>query len=125
MTGILLPMHCQLHPNMGNKMSNVHSTQRINIDLLKTEQLSSTRPGPSEYLANGYSTASSYMGGWGNIIRAIDVFSRYLFAYQVTRITATAVARIIMDSLSKDKYLSTTKITDMVTQFNSQITKQK
>ena len=62
--------------------------------------------------------------GYDNIITAIDVFSRYLFPYSVTRITAPAVARIIMDVSCKHTYLPTTIITDMGTQFNSQVTKE-
>ena len=61
-------------------------------------------------------------GGYDHIITAIDVFSRYLFAYPVTRITATSVARVIMDILCKHTYLPTTIITDLGTQFNAQVT---
>ena len=61
-------------------------------------------------------------GGYDHIITAIDVFSRYLFAYPVTRITATSVSRVIMDILCKHTYLPTTIITDLGTQFNAQVT---
>ena len=60
-------------------------------------------------------------GGYGHIITAIDVFSRYLFAYPVTRIFATVVSRVIMDILCKHTYLPTTIITDLGTQFNAKI----
>ena len=63
-------------------------------------------------------------GGYGNIITAIDVFSRCLFAYPVTRITAPTVAKIGIYILSKHTYLPTTIFTDMGTQFNSQVTKE-
>ena len=61
-------------------------------------------------------------GGYDHIITAIDVFSRYLFAYPVTRINATAVANVIMDILCKHTYLPTTIITDLGTQFNAHVT---
>ena len=61
-------------------------------------------------------------GGYDHIITAIDVFSRYLFAYPVTCITATTVSRVIMDILCKHTYLPTTIITDLGTQFNAQVT---
>ena len=61
-------------------------------------------------------------GGYDHIITAIDVFSKYLFAYPVTRITATTVSRVIMDILCKHTYLPTTIITDLGTQFNAQRT---
>ena len=60
-------------------------------------------------------------GGYDHNITAIDVFSRYSFAYPRTRITATSVARVIMDILCKHKYLLTTLITDLVTQFIAQV----
>ena len=61
-------------------------------------------------------------GVYDHIITAIDVFSRYLFAYPVARITATSVARVIMDILCKHTYLPTTITTDLGTQFNAQVT---
>ena len=61
-------------------------------------------------------------GGYDHIITAKDVFSKYLFAYPVTRITATEVSRVMMDILCKHKYLPTTIITDIGTQFNAQAT---
>ena len=61
-------------------------------------------------------------GGYDRIITAIDVFSRYLFAYQVTRITATSVARVLMFILCKHTYLPTTIIADLGTQVNAQVT---
>ena len=60
-------------------------------------------------------------GGYDHIITAVDVFSRSLFAFPVTRITSTAVARIIMDILCKHRY---TTITDLGTQFNTQVTNE-
>ena len=61
-------------------------------------------------------------GGYDHILTAIDVFSRYLFAYPVARITATSVARVIMGILCKHTYLPTAIITDLGTQFNAQVT---
>ena len=58
-------------------------------------------------------------GGHQHITTAKDVFSRYLFP--VTRITATAAARVIMDILCKHTYLPTTLITDLGTHFNDQV----
>ena len=61
-------------------------------------------------------------GGYDHIITAIDVFSRYLFAYPVTRITASAVSRVIMDIFCEHTYLLTTTITNLGTQYNAQVT---
>ena len=45
-----------------------------------------------------------------------------MFAYLVTRFTATAISSVIVDILCKDTYLPTTIITDLGTQFNAQVT---
>ena len=100
--------------------------KRINNDLLKTELLNCPEWNlcPEDILQMDILPNLPPSGGYDNIITAIDVFSRYLFACPVTRITATAVAKIIMDILCKHTYLPTTIITDMGTQFISQVTKE-
>ena len=100
--------------------------KRINNDLLKTELLNCPEweQGPEDILQMDILPNLPPSGGYDNIITAIDVFSRYLFAYPVTRITAPAVAKVIMDILCKYTYLPTTIITDMGTQFNSHVTKE-
>ena len=99
-------------------------TKRINNDLLRTELLNCPEwdLGPEDILQMDILPNLPSSGGYDHIITAIDVFSRYLFAYPVTRITATAVSRVIMDILCKHAYLPTTIITDLGTQFNAQIT---
>ena len=100
--------------------------KRNNNDLLQTELLNCPDwdLGPEDVLQMDILPNLPPSGGYDNIITAIDVFSRYLFAYPVRRITAPAVAKIIMDILCKHTYLPTTIITDMGTQFNSQVTKE-
>ena len=73
--------------------------KRINNDLLKTELLNCPEwdLGPEDILQMDILPNLPPSGAYDNIITAIDVFSRYLFAYPVTRITAPAVAKIIMD----------------------------
>ena len=60
-------------------------------------------------------------GGYENIITAMDVFSRYLFAYPVTDASATNTAKVIFDILTKRTYLPTTLITDKGTAFTSKL----
>ena len=108
-------------------MSNCQTciqTKRINNDLLRTELLNCPEwdLGPEDILQMDILPNLSPSGGYDHIITAIDVFSQYLFAYPVTRITATSVARVIMDILCKHTYLPTTIITDLGTQFNAQVT---
>ena len=99
--------------------------KRINNDLLKTELLNYPEwdIGPEDVLQMDILPNLPPSVGFDNIITAIDVFSRYLFAYPTTRITAPTVARVIMDILCKHTYLPTTIIPDTDTQFNSQITR--
>ena len=95
----------------------------INNDLLRTELLNCPEwdLGPEDSLQMDILPNLPPSGGYDHIITAIDVFSKYLFAYPVTRITATAVLRVIMDILCKHTYLPTTIITDLGTQFNAQV----
>ena len=99
-------------------------TKRINNDLLRTELLNCPEwdLGSEDILQMDILPNLPPSGGYDHIITAIDVFSRYLFAYPVTHITATAVSKVIMDILCKHTYLPTTIITDLGTQFNAQIT---
>ena len=59
--------------------------------------------------------------GYENIITAMDVFSRYLFAYPVTDASAINTAKIIIDIMIKHTYLPTTLITDKGTAFTSKL----
>ena len=60
-------------------------------------------------------------GGYENILTAIDVFSRYLFAYPLTDASAINVAKALIDIMTKHAYLPTTLITDKGTAFTSTI----
>ena len=99
-------------------------TKRINNDLLGTELLDCPEGdlGPEDLLQMDILPNLPPSGGYDHIITAIDVFSRYLFASPVTRITATSVAPVIMDILCKHTYLPTTIITDLGSQFSAQVT---
>ena len=59
-------------------------------------------------------------GGYENVLTAIDVFSRYSFAYPLTDASAINVAKVLMDIMTKHSYLPTTLITDKGTAFTSQ-----
>ena len=60
-------------------------------------------------------------GGYENIITAMDVFSRYLFAYPVTDATNTKTAKVIIDIMTKHTYWPTILITDKGTAFTSKL----
>ena len=60
-------------------------------------------------------------GGYENIITAIDVFSRYAFAYPVSNPTAVNTAKVIIDIMTRHAYLPTLIITDKGGVFVSQV----
>ena len=60
-------------------------------------------------------------GGCENIITAIDVFSRYAFAYPVSSPTAVNTAKVIIDIMTRHAYLPTLFITDKGSVFISQV----
>ena len=56
-----------------------------------------------------------------NIITAIDVFSRYAFAYPVSNPTAVNTAKVILCSMTRQADLPTINITDEGGVFVSQV----
>ena len=60
-------------------------------------------------------------GGYQTVMTAIDVFSRYLFAYPLIEATATNVVKVIIDIMTKHSFLPTTLITDKGSAFTSTI----
>ena len=63
-------------------------------------------------------------GGYENIVTAMDVFSRYLFAYPTSNQDATTIAKVIINIMTKHAYLPTTLISDKCTAFTSHVTKE-
>ena len=60
-------------------------------------------------------------GVYENIITAIDVFSRYAFAYPVSNPTAVNTAKVIIDIMTRHAYLPTLLITDKGSVLVSQV----
>ena len=60
-------------------------------------------------------------GGYENIITAIDVFSRYAFAYPVSNTTEVNTAKVIIDIITRHACLPTLIITDKGSVFVSQV----
>ena len=63
-------------------------------------------------------------GGYENIVTAIDVFSRYLFAYPTSNQDAKTVAQVLINIKAKHAYLPTTLISDKGTAFTSNVIKE-
>ena len=63
-------------------------------------------------------------GGYENIVRAMDVFSHYLFAYPTSNQDAKTVAKVIINIMTKHAYLPTKLISDKGTGFTSHVIKE-
>ena len=63
-------------------------------------------------------------GGYENIVTAIDVFSRSLFAYPTSNQDAKTVAKVLISIMTKHAYLPTTLISDKGTAFMSHVIKE-
>ena len=62
--------------------------------------------------------------GYENIVTAMDVFSRYLFAYPTSNQDAKTIAKVLINIMTKHAYLPTTLISDKGTAFMSHIIKE-
>ena len=63
-------------------------------------------------------------GGYENIVIAMDVFSRYLFAYPTADQDATTIAKVLINIMTKHAYLPSTLISDKSTAFTSHVIKE-
>ena len=63
-------------------------------------------------------------GGYQNIVTAVDVFSRYLFAYPTANQDAYTIAKVLINIMTKHAYLPTTLISDKGTAFTSHVIKE-
>ena len=75
--------------------------------------------GPEDALQIDLLPNLSPCGGYENVITALDVFSRYLFAYPVVDASASSTARVLIDIMTRHAYLPTTLITDKGTAFTT------
>ena len=63
-------------------------------------------------------------GGYQNIVTAMDVFSRYLFAYPTSSQNAKTIAKVIINIMTKLAYWPTSIISDKGSVFMSQVIKE-
>ena len=63
-------------------------------------------------------------GGYENIVLAMDVFSRYLFAYPTSSQDAKTIARVKTNIMTRHSYLPTTIISDRGSVFMSQVIRE-
>ena len=63
-------------------------------------------------------------GGYKNIVTAMDMFSRYLFAYPTSNQDAKTIAKVLINIMTKRAYLPATLISDKGTTFMSHVIKE-
>ena len=80
--------------------------------------------GPEDALQMDIVPFDDPSGGYNAVITAMDVFSRYLFAYSVARVDTKTVTRVLTDIITRHCYLPTTIITDKGSQFISEAMQQ-
>ena len=86
---------------------------------------------PNEHITSPEDAMQNYLvpglppsGGYENIVTAMDVFSRYLFAYPTSNRDATTIAKVIINIMTKHAYLPTTLVSDKGTAFTSHVNKE-
>ena len=63
-------------------------------------------------------------GGYEHLVTAMDVISRYLFAYPTSNQDATTIAKVIINIMTKHAYLPATLISEKGTTFTSHVIKE-
>ena len=63
-------------------------------------------------------------GGYENNVTAMDVFSRYVFAYPTSKEDPKKIAKVLINIMTKHAYLPTTLISDKGTAFMSHVIKE-
>ena len=86
--------------------------------------MSKVAMGPEDALQMDIVPFDDPSGGYNAVITAMDVFSRYLFAYSVARIDTRTVTRVLTDIITRHCFLPTTIITDKGSQFISEAMQQ-
>ena len=77
--------------------------------------------GPEDILEIDISPKLPNSAGYQHIMTMIDVFSRYLFAYQVQNMSAHTVGRCIIGVMIRHDYLPTRIISDKGSQFRAEV----
>ena len=80
--------------------------------------------GPEEAFQIDFSPNLPSSMEYENIITALAVFSRYLFAYPVVDASASSTAKVLIDVVTRHAYLPTTLITDKGTAFTSRLVEE-
>ena len=106
-----------------NQCMKCMQTKRTDNRLLTPPMIDTSKLalGPEDALQMDIVPFDEPSNGFTAIVTAMDIFSRYLFTYCVTKIDAKTIARVLVDIMTRHTYLPTTIITDKGTQFMSEV----
>ena len=106
-----------------NQCMKCMQTKRMDNRLLTSPMIDTSKlaMGPEDALQMDIVLFHEPSNGFTAIVTAMDIFSRYLFTYCVTKIDAKTIARVLIDIMTRHAYLPTTIITDKGTQFMSEV----
>ena len=106
-----------------NQCMKCMQTKRTDNRLLTPPMIDTSKLalGPEDALQMDIVPFGEPSNGFTAIVTAMDIFSRYLFTYCVTKIDAKTIARVLVDIMTRHAYLPTTIITDKGTQFMSEV----
>ena len=113
-------------PGLAAKIANHTPFCKECVQTKRTSNSSITPPlidmsqlalGPEDALQMDIVPFDDPSGGYNAVITAMDVFSRYLFAYSVAGFDSRTVTRVLIDIITRHSYLTTTIITDKGSQF--------
>ena len=106
-----------------NQCMKCMQTKRTDNRLLTPPMIDTSKLalGPEDALQMDIVPFDEPSNGFTAIVTAMDIFSRYLFTYCVTKIDAKTIARVLVDIMTRHAYLPTTIITDKGTQFMSEV----
>ena len=79
---------------------------------------------PEDAMQNNLLPELRPSGGYENIVTAMDVFSRYLFANPTSNQDAKTIAKVLINIMTKHAYLPTRLISNKGTAFMSQVIKE-
>ena len=79
---------------------------------------------PEDVMQKDLVPGLSPSGGYDNIVIAMDVFSRYLFAHSTSKQDAKTTVKVKINIMTKHAYLPSTLISDRRTAFMSHVIKQ-
>ena len=106
-----------------NQCMKCMQTKRTDNRLLTPPMIDTSKMalGPEDALQMDIVPFDEPSNGFTAIVTAMDIFSRYLFTYCVTKIDAKTIARVLVDIMTRHAYVPTTIITDKGTQVMSEV----